>query len=154
MEPHIIAKAIKDLFDAMGSNWGYTEWAEFLGRGTTPKEVERWTTCTIDIGPEDWQMTRVLRHCERVQRSKNCPDMPSAIANFYDVLHEIEEDSSKARDFVDLEQGEVMYQRITRFTNDDWDRKLLSYPLYIHPSRRREFIEGVIGLVDRLRHRD
>lgn len=98
--------------------------------------------------PNDRQMSMILRDFERTSGSSRTPHMPNVLTQFWDELRAIEESKE---DFWELQlnEGEQVSARLTRFTNNDWMENLVNNIHLVHPSRRRELVEAMIETFNR-----
>ena len=100
--------------------------------------------------PSDHQMSMILRHFEFTSGSTSNPHMSGVLYQFGDELRRIEK--SNKEDFWELQlnEGERVSARLTRFTNNDWMENIVRNIHRVHPSRRRELADAFIKALDRL----
>ncbi len=98
--------------------------------------------------PLDHQMSMILQDFEFTSGSSRTPHMPKILTQFWDELKAIEESRD---DFfeLELEEGEHVAARLTRFTNADWMENLVNNIHLVHPSRRRALVEAMIETFNR-----
>jgi broad specificity phosphatase PhoE len=130
----------------------------FLNRSLrTPEEIAQLIGVDVSVVfnwfegegfPHDDQMSTILRDFERTSGSSRTPHMPNVLTQFWDELRAIEESKE---DFweLELEDGERVSARLTRFTNYGWMENLVNNIHLVHPSRRRALDEAMIETFNR-----